>query len=46
MSLKTKIMNILTAHPKFVMFGIGLAITFGSMYASAAVITYHSPGFA
>jgi hypothetical protein len=28
MSLKTKIMNLLTAHPKLVTFGIGLAITF------------------
>ena len=28
MSLKTKIMNIVTAHPKLVTFGIGLAITF------------------
>jgi hypothetical protein len=28
MSLKTKIMNIITAHPKLVTFGIGLAITF------------------
>ena len=28
MSLKDKIMNIITAHPKLVTFGIGLAITF------------------
>jgi hypothetical protein len=28
MSLKTKIMDIVTAHPKLVTFGIGLAITF------------------
>jgi hypothetical protein len=28
MSIKTKIMNIITDHPKFVTFGIGLAITF------------------
>jgi hypothetical protein len=28
MSLKSKIMNIITAHPKLVTFGIGLAITF------------------
>jgi hypothetical protein len=28
MSLKTKIMNLLTAHPTLVTFGIGLAITF------------------
>jgi hypothetical protein len=28
MSLKSKIMNTITAHPKFVMFGIGLGITF------------------
>jgi len=28
MSIKTKIMNIITAHPKLVTFGIGLAITF------------------
>ena len=28
MSLKDKIMNKITAHPKLVTFGIGLAITF------------------
>jgi hypothetical protein len=28
MSIKTKIMNVVTAHPKLVTFGIGLAITF------------------
>jgi hypothetical protein len=28
MVLKSKIMNIITAHPKLVTFGIGLAITF------------------
>jgi hypothetical protein len=28
MSLKDKIMNIVTAHPKHVTLGIGLAITF------------------
>ena len=28
MSLKSKIMNTITAHPKLVMFGIGLGITF------------------
>ncbi|MDQ6722749.1 MAG: hypothetical protein M3Z01_00575 [Thermoproteota archaeon] len=28
MSLKTKIMNVITAHPKLVTFGIGFAITF------------------
>jgi hypothetical protein len=28
MSLKSKIMNTVTAHPKLVTFGIGLAITF------------------
>jgi hypothetical protein len=28
MSLKGKIMNIVAAHPKLVMFGIGLGITF------------------
>ena len=28
MSLKTKIMNVVTAHPKLVTFGIGLAVTF------------------
>jgi hypothetical protein len=27
-SFKNKIMNLLTAHPKLVTFGIGLAITF------------------
>jgi hypothetical protein len=28
MSIKTKIMNIVTAYPKLLTFGIGLAITF------------------
>jgi uncharacterized membrane protein len=28
MSIKTKIMNIITAHPKLVTFSIGLTITF------------------
>jgi hypothetical protein len=28
MSLKDKIINVLTSHPKLVTFGIGLAITF------------------
>jgi hypothetical protein len=28
MSLKTKIINAITAHPKFAIFDIGLAITF------------------
>jgi len=28
MSFKDKIMNVITAHPKLVTFGIGLAITF------------------
>ena len=28
MSLKDKIVNLLSAHPKIVTFGIGLAITF------------------
>lgn len=28
MSLKDKILNTITAHPKLVTFGIGLAITF------------------
>jgi len=28
MSIKDKLMNIVTAHPKLVTFGIGLAITF------------------
>jgi hypothetical protein len=28
MSIKYKIVNIITAHPKLVTFGIGLAITF------------------
>jgi hypothetical protein len=28
MSLKTKIMNIVIGQPKFVTFGIGLAVTF------------------
>ncbi len=28
MSIKSKIMNLLAAHPKIAIFGIGLAITF------------------
>jgi hypothetical protein len=28
MSLKDKILNVITAHPKLVIFGIGLGITF------------------
>jgi hypothetical protein len=28
MALKSKIMNLITAQPKLVIFGIGLAITF------------------
>jgi len=28
MSIKSKIMNTITGHPKLAMFGIGLAVTF------------------
>jgi hypothetical protein len=44
MSLKTKIMNTLTAHPKFVTFGIGLAITF--VIGAAIGMVDHSQAFA
>ena len=39
MSFKYKIMNIVTAHPKLVTFGIGFAITFvvGTMIGQADI---------
>jgi hypothetical protein len=44
MSLKTKIMNIITAHPKLVTFGIGLAITF--VVGTAIGMVDHQQAFA
>ena len=50
MSIKTKIMNIITAHPKLVTFGIGLAITFaigttiGMLDYGQMVFAHHCPG--
>jgi hypothetical protein len=44
MSLKDKIMNILTAHPKLVTFGIGLAITF--VIGTAIGMVDHQQAFA
>jgi hypothetical protein len=44
MSLKDKIMNIATAHPKLVTFGIGLAITF--VMGTAIGLIDHNQGFA
>jgi uncharacterized membrane protein len=44
MSLKTKIMNIIVSHPKFVTFGIGLAITF--VIGSAIGMVNNQPVFA
>jgi uncharacterized membrane protein len=44
MSLKDKIMNLLTAHPKLVTFGIGLAITF--VIGAAIGMVDHNQAFA
>ena len=44
MSLKDKIMNIISAHPKFVTFGIGLAITF--VVGTAIGMLNHNQAFA
>jgi hypothetical protein len=44
MSLKTKIMNAITAHPKLVTFGIGLAITF--VIGTAIGMVDHNLAFA
>jgi uncharacterized membrane protein len=44
MSLKAKIMNIVTAHPKLVTFGIGLAITF--VIGTAIGLVDHNQVFA
>jgi len=40
MSLKDKIMNIVTAHPKIVTFGIGLVITF-VIGATIGMVDHH-----
>jgi xanthine/uracil/vitamin C permease (AzgA family) len=37
MSIKSKIMNTITDHPKLVMFGIGLAVTFAISMAIGMV---------
>jgi hypothetical protein len=44
MSLKGKIMNMITAHPKLVTFGIGLAITF--VIGTAIGMVDHNQAFA
>jgi uncharacterized membrane protein len=44
MSFKDKIMNIITAHPKLVTFGIGLAITF--VIGTAIGMVEHNQAFA
>jgi hypothetical protein len=44
MSLKGKIMNIITAHPKLVTFGFGLAITF--VIGTAIGMVDHNQAFA
>jgi len=44
MSFKDKIMNIITAHPKLVTFGIGLAITF--VIGTAIGMVDHNQAFA
>lgn len=44
MSLKTKIMNVITAHPKLVTFGIGLAVTFA--IGTAIGMLDHNQAFA
>jgi hypothetical protein len=44
MSLKSKIFNILTAHPKLVTFGIGLMITFA--FGTAIGLSDHNQAFA
>jgi uncharacterized membrane protein len=44
MSFKDKIMNMITAHPKLVTFGIGLAITF--VIGTAIGMVEHNQAFA
>jgi hypothetical protein len=44
MSIKDKIMNIITAYPTLVMFGIGLAITF--VIGTAIGMLDHNSAFA
>jgi uncharacterized membrane protein len=43
MSLKDKIMNTITAHPKLVTFGIGLVITF--VIGTAIGMVEHNQAF-
>jgi hypothetical protein len=45
MSLKDKIMNSITAHPKIVTFGIGLAITF-VVGAAIGMLNHHNLAYA
>ncbi len=42
MSIKNKIINVLTANPKLVTLGIGLAITFGVGIATGMVDSHHA----
>jgi hypothetical protein len=44
MSIKDKIMNTISAHPKLVTFGIGLAITF--VIGTAIGMVDHNQAFA
>jgi hypothetical protein len=44
MSFKDKIMNVITAHPKLVTFGIGLGITF--VIGTAIGMVDHNQAFA
>jgi len=44
MSLKTKIMNVVTAHPKLVTLGVGLAVTF--VVGTAIGMVDHNQAFA
>jgi hypothetical protein len=44
MSLKSKIMETITAHPKLVTFGIGLMITFA--FGTAIGLSDHNQAFA
>jgi hypothetical protein len=45
MSFKGKIMNIVSAHPRLVTLGIGLAITFGIGLVSGIAETHQAHGF-
>jgi|tagenome__1003787_1003787.scaffolds.fasta_scaffold20976446_1 hypothetical protein len=44
MNIKNKIINAITAHPKLVMFGIGLAVTF--VVETVIGIVDHNQAFA